>query len=177
MSGKMKWDRVQVESRAHSHGSEWINSDSRILTSSGQLAPVAKAKNKSRSTFRSTSKSFSPMVGCTCQKSTGFTGQHKQKCPLNRKNRGIAKPWSVAALRQSPRHVPPKPSTGEASAASLTLSDLVIRLNRVNLDVDLKRFLVAAQRWLAEDRESPPIDKQLAAEAVRSLLAAIAKYR
>ena len=177
MSGKMKWDRVKVESRAHSHGSEWIDSDSRVVTSSGQLAAVPKARNKSKPTFSPKSRPVSPLPGCVPRKSIGFTGLHKQKCPLNSKNKPAAKPGNVRLARVSPRHVQRKPSISQSNAETLSLSDLVIRLNRVNLDGDLKRFLVAAQGWLAADRRSPPLDKDLAADAVRALLFAIDKYR
>lgn len=98
MSGRMNWDRVRKESLSHLHGSEWVKPSDDTLLGIGwkenDKKKVTRKKNK-RKKIKSgltrtitQSRSVVPltarMVGCTCGKSTGFTGQHKKSCPLRK---------------------------------------------------------------------------------------------
>ena len=87
MGGKMKWDHVRSENRAHLHGSEHIDAASRVLTSTGQLAPPAKSSRKYKIKRRGKGifRTVRPMPGCTCGKPVVFAGQHKARCPLCKK--------------------------------------------------------------------------------------------
>lgn len=95
MSGKMRWDRVRIENRAYRQGSEWVDSASQVLTSSGQLTPHSTAAKKTI------------LQGCKCGKPVGFRGMHKQKCPLASKINAPAK----SAIR------PAKPAIAAAKRA------------------------------------------------------------
>jgi hypothetical protein len=172
MSGKMKWERVNTENRAHLHGSELIDPESRVLTSTGQLAPSYKPKGKLKLEGKRRPHSFAALPGCICGKPAGFVGLHKEKCPLSRNQKPATKTTASEQLYKPTRLV----STRKASAAALSLSDLVIRLNRVNLDGDLRRFVIAAKRRILGDRRGPGIDKELAVDAFQAILDEIEKY-
>jgi hypothetical protein len=179
MSGKMNWDRVRSENRAHLHGSEHIDATSRVLTSTGQLAPPTKPskKYKIKRRKKSASRSVHPLPGCTCGKPVGFTGQHKAKCPLCNKQGKMQSPRIYAPSPEIERPTTPVLAVAQSRPALLALSEFVIRLNRVHLDIDLKNLLILWQRRLAKDRISSPFDKNLASEAIRAIQAELDKYK
>jgi len=179
MSGKMNWDRVRSENRAHLHGSDHIDATSRVLTSTGQLAPPTKPRKKYKIKLgkKSVSRSVRPLAGCTCGKPIGFTGQHKAKCPLCNKQGKMQSPRIYVPLPEIEMPTTPIPAVAQSRPTLLSVSEFVIRLNRVRLDIDLKNLLILWQRRLAKDRISPPFDKNLASEAIRAVQAELDRYK
>jgi hypothetical protein len=80
---------------------------------------------------------------------------------------------AIASLR--PGHPEPAHLQNRPGSEVLTFSDLVIRLNRVRLDTDLKNLLVLWKKRLANDRVSAPFDKDLASQAIGALNAELDK--
>jgi hypothetical protein len=179
MTGKMKWDRVRSENRALLHGSEHIDATSRVLTSTGQLAPPTKprTKYKIKRGKKSVSRSVRPMPGCTCGKPIGFTGQHKAKCPFCNEQGKMQSPRIYVPSSEIESPTTPVPAVAQIRPALLSLSEFIIRLNRVHLDIDLKNLLILLQRRLSKDRISPPFDKNLASEAIRAVQAELDRYK
>jgi hypothetical protein len=175
----MNWDRVRSENRAHLHGSEHIDATSQVLTSTGQLAPPTKPskKYKIKRRKKSESRSVHTLPGCTCGKPVGFTGQHKAKCPLCNKQVKMQSPRIYTPSPENESPTTTASAVAQSPAALLSLSEFVIRLNRVRLDIDLKNLLILWQRRLARDRISPPFDKNLASEAIRTAQAELDKYK
>jgi hypothetical protein len=179
MSGKMNWDRVRSENRAHLQGSEHIDATSRVLTSTGQWAPPAKHSKKFEiKRAKGVSRSVRPLPGCTCGKLVGFTGQHKARCGVCKKV-GKIQTSSRAPASPSPRiesQASLLPPAAQTQLTFLSLSEFVVRLNRVHLDVDLKNLLNLWQRRLAKDRISSAMDKNLALEAIQAMRANLDKF-
>jgi hypothetical protein len=80
MTAKMNWDRVRKESQSRRSGIDWIGQDS---SGSKLDQPRKQVPTKSKD-----SKKFVPnrkiITGCTCKKTLGFKGEHKQSCALKR---------------------------------------------------------------------------------------------
>lgn len=171
MSGKMNWDRVRKESLVRSHGSAWVPSVVE-LDRWGRKKKKGKKKRNARGLIV-----HSPMPGCSCAKPIGFKGQHKAKCSLRNiesKIQHVDTTAPAASLRAS--NPEPAPVQNKPGHEVLTFSDLVIRLNRVRLDTDLKNLLALWKKRLASDRVSAPFDKDLASQAIGALNAELDKY-
>lgn len=92
----MNWDRVRSENRAQLHGSEHVDTASRVLTATGQVAPPVKTDKKRKGKKKGISRTGRVMPDCTCGKRIGFTGQHKSECPLrNKEGRPLRIPCGV----------------------------------------------------------------------------------
>lgn len=178
MSGRMNWDRVRVESRARLRGSEWVDSSSRVVDSSGRLVPPPKRKKKKGLASKRSAQTFPArlrMPGCSCGKPVSFKGEHRKSCSLRG---GQGSPKTPAGKTTLPPVVPlvSKHPVKTIGAESPSLSEFVIRMNRIGLDRDLKHFLRGVVSRLAHDKRSLPSDKEDVNQAVRSMLADIEKY-
>jgi len=174
MSGKMNWDRVRKESLARSHGSTWTPSVVELARWNEKSRTKKKQKRRKKRQARKVSAAHL-MPGCTCGKEIGFSGQHKSTCPL--RNSGSKAQPSRSDLRSTATCPSLKtPTNIQTRHGDLSLSDLVIRLNRVRLDSDLKNLLDLWEKRLRKDAISSPTEKQLVAEAISALRAEIAKY-
>jgi hypothetical protein len=179
MSGEMDWDRIRRENRALLHGSEHIDSDSQVVTSTGKLVPPAKSNKKFevKRRIKGVSRNLHTMPGCSCGKPVGFTGLHKAKCPLCSEQGKIAPPRMNTRSLEIKKKALPGRAGGQNHFAILSVSEFVIRLNRVHLDADLKNLLIMWQRRLTKDQISSPFDKDLASEAIRAINAELDKYK
>ena len=179
MSGKMDWDRVRRENRALLHGSEHLDAESQVVTSTGKLVSPTKSgkKFKVKQKMRVISHNLPLIPGCSCGKPVGFRGQHKAKCPLSITQGKNARPQVNARPPEIKKKALSGRAFGQSHLVFLSISDMVVRLNRVRLDVDLKNLLIMWQRRLAKDQISSPFDKDLASEAIRALQAELDKYK
>jgi hypothetical protein len=176
MSGKMNWDRVRKETLVRRHGSAWIPS----VVELDEWRRKKKQKNGKKKRKVASPRGLPAhrlMPGCLCDKPIGFTGQHKAKCPLRNCESDIQPVNSKIAPITSYEPGNPEAAVCQNGSKLLTLSDLAIRLNRVRLDRDLRNLLILWERWLAKDRVSPPLDKDLASQAIRALMTELDKYK
>lgn len=98
VSGRLNWERVRKENLSRLHGSEWVKpSDDTLLSlawKSNENGKGKQKKNKKKKLgwgLKGKSRRLPKvvplakrMVGCTCGKAIGFTGQHKKSCPLRK---------------------------------------------------------------------------------------------
>lgn len=98
----MDWNRVRVEDLSRRHGSEWLpfadseHSFADLSLESRNSANSRKNKKKGRQTVVPLA---ARMVGCSCGKKVGFSGQHKKWCPCV----GF-RPQLVAVRHEDHRH-------------------------------------------------------------------------
>jgi hypothetical protein len=101
VSGRMDWDRVRVEDLSRRHGSEWLSfadSEHSFADLSLESRKSAKSRKNKKKGRRTVVPVAARMVGCSCGKPVGFTGQHKKRCPLCRVQA------SIAVRREDHRH-------------------------------------------------------------------------
>ena len=174
MSGKMNWDRVRKETLARSHGSAWTPSVVELDRWKAQKRRK-KGKKKRKGGQSLKAPANRQMPGCTCGKPIGFTGQHKRTCATYNPKSESQRSRINARSEVTVPSLDPRTIT-KSDSPNISLSDLVIQLNRVRLDSDLKNLLILWLKRLPKDAISSPVDKQSATELILMLQAEIAKY-
>ena len=161
MSGRMNWDRVRMEGKARSHGSEWIDASSSILTPSGQLVLTAKQKAKFKGKTKSHPFAGLPkMPGCTCGKPFGFKGEHRKSCAL----RVLTKASMPTPVR------PTAISSVQTKASLITLAEFGAAMKLIHRDTALQDFLFDSLRALVDEPKMGRQQKEAAERAIMLML-------
>ena len=176
MGGKMNWDHVRKENLVQSHGSAWVPSVVELDRWNRKKKQQGRIRKRKVRVLRRVL-GHRMMPGCLCRKPIGFTGQHKARCPLRNTQADLHPTKTNATVVSSKAADIREPIISEKPDGTLSLSDLVIRLNRVSLDRDLKNLLIVWERRLAQDRTSAPFDKDMASQAIGAVKAELDKYR
>lgn len=146
MAGRMNWDRVRMENRAHRQGAEWIQPEDKGSGSDGRWHNSVREAGKT------------PIPGCSCGKKVGFKGDHKAGCKLRKR----------VLIRHRPPAAAPRPKFVSMPKPE---SELATLFRKVGLGDDLRGFLSAVLLRLKSKGSSFEVNR--ARRTVEAMLAQI----